>query len=133
MYDGVPTVAPVTVSPCASATLAIPKSVTTAQQGGGHHLDSDLAVQGDVVGQVHGCHAAPSELPQDLVLAQRGLSHGVELGRLQCGRGRRSVLVYHGRRNARLHPGDVRATAGAEAVSGSNGLAATRAGGGESI
>src|SRR5438552_2842814 len=30
MYDGVPTVAPVTVSPCASATLAIPKSVTTA-------------------------------------------------------------------------------------------------------
>src|SRR2546425_5348214 len=30
MYDGVPTVAPVTVRPCASATLAIPKSVTTA-------------------------------------------------------------------------------------------------------
>ena len=31
MYDGVPTVAPVTVSPCDSDTLAIPKSVTTAQ------------------------------------------------------------------------------------------------------
>jgi hypothetical protein len=39
------------------------------QQGGRQHFDRHLAVEGKVMGQVHGRHAAAPQLGEDLVVS----------------------------------------------------------------
>src|SRR4051812_26268103 len=61
-----------------------------------HGLDGDLAIEGDVVGEVYRRHAAASQLPEDLVIAGRGF---LEEGQERVG----SVVLgtSHVRRSAR--------------------------------
>ena len=47
------------------------------QQPGRHHLDGDLAVQGDLVRQEDRRHAAPAQLPADLELPQGGAAESL--------------------------------------------------------
>src|SRR2546422_6895204 len=42
------------------------------------YLDGDFPVEGHVVCQVHGGHPAPPQLGENFVLAQRGLTEGVQ-------------------------------------------------------
>ena len=49
-----------------------------SEEGGGHHLDRDLAIQRHLMCEVHRCHAASTELAKDLELAGRGAA---KLGR----------------------------------------------------
>ena len=69
---------------------------------GRHHLDRDLAVQRDLVGQVDRGHAALPDLLDDLVLAQRRLTEDLEQG----GKWRR-MLAGHTQPAGRTEPDSV--------------------------
>src|SRR2546428_491893 len=88
MYVGVPTVTPVMVRPSAWRTLAIPKSVTTAQP-------------------------SSSNIGEDLVRAQGGLAQGIEQS-MSLGVRRPTGSGGNSRPRVSRHDRDARAAARAE-------------------
>ena len=67
------------------------------QQRRRQYLDRHLAVQREVVGQVHGGHPAMTQFGEDLVRAERRLTEGVELGVVLAGWGLRRYGSHCGR------------------------------------
>ncbi len=82
-----------------------------AEQVGAHHLDGDLTIERDVVGEVHRRHPALAEQPHHLEFAKGCLAQRFKDG----GVARREAWGFElGGGDTPLLAGDVRAAAGAE-------------------
>ena len=73
---------------------ALDHALPHEQQGRRQHLDRHLAVEGEIVGEVHGGHPPTPQLGEDLVLAERCFAQGIELGVVLGGQ-----WTAHGRRD----------------------------------
>jgi len=117
------------------ALEAIGHSLAAGEQGGGHDLDGDFAIERDFVRQEDGGHAAAPQLAGDVEFAERGAAQVVDQSRLGIDFHVGSVGGRDGNGDAGhffrgdgLLPGGIEATAGAEA--GAGGERGTAAGAG---
>jgi hypothetical protein len=84
------------------------------EQVGRHDLDGDPAIEGDVMRQEDGCHAAAAQLAQDLVLAERRVAQDLAHGRLDARRGRAERGDFERLRVGPVHRRDLGAALRAE-------------------